>query len=92
MSKFGKLLLRFLVNPASLKFRQIEKLLLKLGCEKIQAKGSHVKFKHPLVKNDLIFPLHGCDCKKDYKELARDYVQKNKLIDYEKNSETMDNG
>lgn len=64
MSKFGKLLLRFLESPASL------------------------KFKHLLADTSLIIPMHGRDCKKNYKELARDYIQKNKLIDYEKSSET----
>lgn len=46
MSKINKLLAKFITNPTSLKWAEIEKILLHLNCLKITAKGSHLKFKH----------------------------------------------
>jgi predicted RNA binding protein YcfA (HicA-like mRNA interferase family) len=36
----------------------IERMLLFLGFEKIPTKGSHVKWKHYQLRNDIIIPVH----------------------------------
>ena len=72
MTKKEKLLNKFFKNPESLKYREIENLLLDHGFLMFEAKGSHKKFKHHLLKTDLIIPVHNKDCKQFYKK----YVQK----------------
>lgn len=71
-----KVLLKFLNNPSCLNYLKIERLLLQLGFEKIEAKGSHKKFKHPQLINDLIIPVHNNDCKEFYKNLAAKTIKK----------------
>ena len=66
MSKFEKKLRKFLDNPGSLKFAEIETLLLNSGFKITEAKGSHKKFKHPESKG-LSIPVHNNDCKLIYK-------------------------
>jgi predicted RNA binding protein YcfA (HicA-like mRNA interferase family) len=68
MTKNEKLILKFKNNPISLKYIEIENLLLQLWFDKIDAKWSHVKFKNKLLKNDIILPLHNNDCKDFYKK------------------------
>lgn len=46
----------------------IEKILLHLNFEKVSTKGSHVKWKHPRLRNDIIIPVHNNDCKVFYKK------------------------
>jgi len=70
MASIENLVLKFLSRPESLKYHQIERVLLHLGFFKIYAKGSHVKFKHQLLEKDLIIPVHNNDCKNFYKKLA----------------------
>lgn len=70
MTRKEKLLDKFKANPESLHYSDIEKILLDLDFQKIPAKGSHVKFKHPLLVQDLIIPVHNRDCKNFYKKLA----------------------
>lgn len=70
MSKHEKLLWKFLNKPESLPFKKIELLLLKIGFERIESKGSHIKFKHPRLAQNLIIPLHNNDCKPFYKIAA----------------------
>ena len=70
MTKIEKIVQRFLAKPMSLRYSEVEKVLLHLSFEKINAKGSHKKFKHPLLKQDLVIPVHGNDCKDFYKKLA----------------------
>lgn len=62
-----KLLGKFLNSPGSIRFNQIENLLLQVGFQKISVRGSHRKYRHPLLKNCLIVPVHNNDCKKFYK-------------------------
>lgn len=72
MTVHKKLLARFIENPASLPFRDIEKILLRFGFDSIEARGSHKKFKHPRLRADIIIPLHNGECKNFYKkELAK---------------------
>lgn len=78
MSKFEKLIKKFKNNPQNCRYLEIEKILCRLGCEKIEGKGSHVLFK---FKTDICsIPLHNNDCKDFYKEKALKFCLKNKLI------------
>jgi len=70
MTKIEKTVTRFIANPTSLRYSEIKRVLLHLGFKKIQAKGSHEKFKHDALKKDLIIPVHGNDCKDFYKDLT----------------------
>ncbi len=79
MTKKEKLLEKFMNTPSSLQYSDIEKILLSKGFEKIPAKGSHQKFKHPSLTSDLIIPIHNGDCKEFYKKLAMKIVKENKL-------------
>lgn len=80
MTSRDKLIWQFLNRPSSLRLAQIEKVLAELGFVKIQARGSHLKYKHPLVRNDLIIPVHNNDCRDFYKKLAAKIVKENNLI------------
>ena len=79
MSRFAKLLSKFHADPKKLDYLEIEKILIYFGCIRISAKGSHVKFKHPLAKNDLVIPIHNNDCKDFYKKSALEFVKDNHL-------------
>lgn len=70
MSQIEKLLARFRKNPASIKYRDIERILLYCDFEKIETKGSHVKFKHSDSVSDIVIPVHNNECKPFYKKLA----------------------
>ena len=71
MNKQLKTLKKFLENPQALSYIEIENLLVTIGFEKIEAKGSHKKFKHPRLNINLIIPVHGNDCKSFYKNYAK---------------------
>ena len=79
MTKKEKLLEKFMSNPSSLHYSDIEKILIEKGFEKIPAKGSHQKFKHPSLSSDLIIPIHNNDCKEFYKKLAMKIIKENTL-------------
>jgi predicted RNA binding protein YcfA (HicA-like mRNA interferase family) len=79
MTKLQKILRKFYSNPASLRYSQIEKILISYGCIKISAKGSHMKFKHNLAESDLIIPVHKNDCKEFYKKCALEFIKDNNL-------------
>ncbi len=64
-----RVLQKFLNNPVRVRYSKIEGLLLNLGFEKVEAKGSHKKFKHWMLERDLIVPIHNNDCKSFYKKL-----------------------
>ncbi len=68
MSRGEKLLRRFQSRPVSVRYADIEILLLHLGCEKVNVRGSHVKFKHRKLLFDIIIPVHAGDCKPFYKK------------------------
>lgn len=70
MTQKQKLVEIFRVNPGSLKFNQIASVLEHFGFIMVQAKGSHVKFKHQKMSSDLIIPVHNGDCKDFYKKAA----------------------
>lgn len=70
MTQKQKLVEIFRANPGSLKFSHIALVLEYYGFIKVQAKGSHVKFKHQKLSSDLIIPVHNGDCKDFYKSAA----------------------
>lgn len=70
MTQKQKLIEAFLANPSSMKFKQLVTILEHFGFVTIQAKGSHVKFKHHQLPFDLIIPIHNGDCKDFYKREA----------------------
>lgn len=81
MTQTDKLIQKFTTRPASLRYAEIEKVLLKLGFIKIKVRGgSHKKFKHPLLEKDFVIPIHKNDCKDHYKIQAVKIITKNKLI------------
>lgn len=76
MTKIEKLIEKFLNRPTSLKYSEIEKVLITIGFEKINAKGSHKKFKNSHLEHDLVIPVHNNDCKDFYKNLAAKTIKK----------------
>ncbi len=77
MTRKDKELQKFLENPESVSFKKIEKFLKSLGFEKASIKGSHYKFRHKELRNNLIIPIHKGDCKKYYKKfIAKILIKK----------------
>lgn len=76
MTSLEKLINKFKRKPESLKYREIEKLLISFGFEKILIKGSHIKFKHLKFGNDLVIPIHNNECKDFYKKQVLKFVNK----------------
>jgi len=70
MTQKQKLIDTFLRNPATLKYKQLFFVLEHFGFAMIQAKSSHIKFKHPKLLSDLIIPVHNGECKDFYKKEA----------------------
>jgi len=75
MASKKKLLEKFLSNPGGVHLRDLELILSHLGFEKIKAKGSHFKFKHPKGKRDFVIPVHNNECKSFYKQLAAKVIK-----------------
>lgn len=71
-----KLLVKFKLNPATLKFREIEKILLFLDFGKRQGKGCHVIFWHKELIEPITFSLYNNYCKNYQKSALK------KLIDF----------
>lgn len=67
MTSQEKRLRKFLNNPDSLKYSEVENLLLHFGFQKVEAKGSHAKFKRPNLRG-ISIPIHNHDCKSVYKK------------------------
>lgn len=67
MNRKVKLFHKFLNNPCSLVFSEIEKLLLEFGFESRWAKSSHKKFFHKDAGILFSIPVHYKDCKDVYK-------------------------
>jgi predicted RNA binding protein YcfA (HicA-like mRNA interferase family) len=57
-------------SPRNIRYAEIERVLLYLGFERLSAKGSHVKWKHRKLRNDIIIPVHDGECKHFYKILV----------------------
>ena len=83
MTKTDKLLIKFKQNPENVKFREIEKILLTVGYKKVEAKGSHKKYKRTGESKDIIIPVHNGDCKNFYKFLKSSIgYYENKIMHY----------
>lgn len=80
MTKKEKLLLKFIKNFESIKYIELENILLDIWYKKIDAKWSHVKFKNTRLVNDIIIPLHNNDCKSFYKKQVLKILKNNSLI------------
>lgn len=76
MTQKEKLVDKFLQNPPSLRYAQLATVLEHYGFEKVEAKGSHVKFKHPKLASDLIIPVHNNECKDFYNQQAKKCIEK----------------
>jgi len=57
-------------NPANVSYKDLQKILGWYEFEKIEAKGSHVKYKHRLFDRDLIIAVHKNECKQYMKKEA----------------------
>ena len=68
MSQIEKLLQKFEHSPQNVRYTDIEKILIHVGFVHIHTKGSHVKWKHNKLRNDVIIPIHNNECKKFYKQ------------------------
>jgi predicted RNA binding protein YcfA (HicA-like mRNA interferase family) len=71
MTYVEKRIKKFLRDPKKCNYADMVAVLGHFGFTKIQAKGSHVKFKHSRLKSDLIVPVHNNECKDFYKVEAR---------------------
>jgi predicted RNA binding protein YcfA (HicA-like mRNA interferase family) len=67
MSRIVKLINKFKNNPTSISFSELEKILLHFNFVRIEAKGSHVKFKNINFGLDIVIPVHNNKCKNFYK-------------------------
>ncbi|MFN3188169.1 MAG: type II toxin-antitoxin system HicA family toxin [Candidatus Paceibacteria bacterium] len=75
MTQKQKLINIFLKNPCSCRYRDVVVALEHFVFVEIKAKGSHVKFKHPLLPSDLIIPFHNSECKDFYKKEAHKKIK-----------------
>ncbi len=75
MTRKQKVVDQFLKNPTAVSLSQIEYILIAHGAVRIEAKGSHVKWKHSAVARDLIIPVHNNDCKDFYKKEALKFIK-----------------
>ena len=80
MTKKQKLFDKFIQNPESIKYKELNAILENLWFLKIDAKWSHVKFKHVKIKNDIIIPVHNNECKDFYKKQTYKILKSNSLI------------
>jgi predicted RNA binding protein YcfA (HicA-like mRNA interferase family) len=80
MNRKEKLLERFKQNPESIRYSELKTILTKIGFEEIPAKGSHTKWKHPMLTHDLIIPIHNHDCKGFYEKHTLKVLQTNDLL------------
>ena len=76
MSATKKKIVRFLKSPKTSSYADLLTILVYFGFEKVQTRGSHVKFKHLYFSNDLVIPVHNNECKHFYKIEARKRILK----------------
>ena len=80
MTKKEKILKKFNEKLWDIRYRELEFLLLNLWFRKIDAKGSHIKFKNNTIKKNIIIPLHNNECKYFYKKQVHKILKNNSLI------------
>ena len=66
-----KLLQKFLNNPIGVRYGDLARILEAHGFFMVEAKGSHKKWKHAELTEDLIIPVHNNDCLEVYKKKAK---------------------
>ena len=76
MSRIEKLLEKFQSKPETVRYTDLESILLHVGCEKVSMKGSHVKFKHRKLRFDIVIPVHKNECKPFYKKQVLKQITK----------------
>ncbi len=77
MANIKKLVDKFLANPTSIRFAQLVRVLEHFSFLMIKPKsGSHYKFKHDKLREDLVIPVHNGECKDFYKKEAKKYIEK----------------
>ena len=75
MANIKKLVDKFLANPTSIRFAQLVRVLEHFSFLMIKPKsGSHYKFKHDKLREDLVIPVHNGECKDFYKKEAKKYI------------------
>lgn len=79
MTRKGRLLKKFLKNPDSLKFRDIETILKSFNYILVRVKGSHYHYHHKRLSEKFVFPVHNNDCFKSYKRHLAKFIN-NKLL------------
>ena len=75
MTLIEKKIEKFFKRPASLRYSEIVVILGQFGFELVSTQGSHAKFKHVNLANDLIIPVHNNECKNFYKLAAMKRVK-----------------
>ncbi len=80
MSRIDNIIKKMKGSPTSCNYVEIEKILLHFGFIKINAKGSHIKFKHRQLRNDLTIPVHKNECKDFYKKEAKKQINKIRIL------------
>lgn len=75
MTQRDKLFDKFMQDPSSVSYKELQKILGWYEFEKIEAKGSHVKYKHLCFDRDLIIAVHHNDCKPYMKKEAQRRIQ-----------------
>lgn len=70
MTRLDKLIDKFKTSPNKLSLRDIEQILMSIGFDKLNAKGSHVKYIQDKFGLSIVIPIHNNDCKDFYKKLV----------------------
>ena len=78
MNRNHKLIEKFKISPEKCTFQEIEKILIMLGFNKVQGKGSHVKMFQKNVT--IIFSPHNHEIKPYQKRKALKACQKLNLL------------
>jgi len=79
MTSIEKLIKKFLENPKSLTYNEIEKIMLKSGFVVKWWKWSHKKVKNTKTNKSIMIPIHNNDCTRVYKEDLREaYINNQK--------------
>jgi predicted RNA binding protein YcfA (HicA-like mRNA interferase family) len=74
MTTKDKIFNKLINTPQNVRYKELEALLFSYWYIKIEAKWSHMKFKHKLIKEDLIIPVHNWNCKIFYKNWAKENI------------------
>lgn len=72
-----KLIIKFLENPQSFRFKKIKKVLIHLKFRQSRISGSHHLYVHTDLKDFLTIPIHKNDCKPIYKFKIAKFIKDN---------------